>query len=48
VEGEYAFLKCWADSDPARIEDGADSFVIPGGMIVMQSVSYRVVPKAAG
>jgi hypothetical protein len=45
VEGEYAFLKWQAESDSTRIEDGADSFVIREGLIVMQTVSYRIVEK---
>lgn len=42
VEGEYAFLKWRADAPDACIENGADSFVIRDGRIVMQSISYTV------
>jgi SnoaL-like domain len=40
---EYAFLQWRARSPTVRIDDGADSFVIREGQIVMQSVYYRIV-----
>jgi hypothetical protein len=40
VSGEYAFLRWRATSPDMRIEEGADSFVIRNGRIVMQSVYY--------
>jgi hypothetical protein len=42
VAGEYAFLRWRVSSPNVRIEDGADSFVIRRGRIVMQSVYYRI------
>jgi len=42
VEGEFGFLSWSAESDHARIPDGADSYVIRNGRIVMQSIFYRV------
>lgn len=42
VAGEYAFLRWRATSPNCRIEDGANSFVIREGRIVMQSVYYRI------
>jgi hypothetical protein len=42
VTGEYAFLRWRASSPNVRIEDGADSFVIRDGWIIMQSVYYRI------
>lgn len=42
VHGEYAFLRWRAESDDTVLENGADSFVIRDGRIVMQSVYYTV------
>lgn len=42
VEGEYAFLIWRAQSDLYSVEDGADSFVIRNGKIVMQTIYYRL------
>ena len=43
VDGEYAFLEWTARADGARVKDGADSFVVRDGRIVMQSIHYTVV-----
>ena len=42
VVGDYVFLLWRTDSADVCIEDGADSFVIRDGRIVMQSVFYRI------
>ncbi len=42
VAGEYAFLVWRAESDRFSVEDGADSFVIRDGRIVMQTIFYRL------
>jgi hypothetical protein len=42
VSGEYAFLVWKARSDRFEVEDGADSFVIRDGKIVMQTIFYRL------
>lgn len=42
VNGEYAFLQWRASSLSACVRHGADSFVIRGGRIVMQSVYYAL------
>lgn len=42
IEGAYGFLAWSAESDTRRIDDGADSYVVRGGRIVMQSVHYTV------
>jgi hypothetical protein len=42
IAGEYAFLTWRAVSDRYRAEDGADTFVIRGGRIVMQSIRYTL------
>lgn len=42
VYGEYAFLLWRGESDNAVLENGADSFVIRDGRIVMQSIYYTV------
>jgi hypothetical protein len=44
VEGPYAFLHWRAKADGCEAVDGADSFVIRDGRIVMQSVFYRLKP----
>jgi hypothetical protein len=43
VEGDYAFLEWQGVSDKRQVCDGADSFVIRDGKIVMQTVHYRAV-----
>lgn len=42
VHGEYAFLRWRGESDDTVIENGADTFVIRDGRIVMQSIYYTV------
>lgn len=42
IEGPYAYLEWEADSPRYKVRDGADSFVIEDGKIVMQSVHYRL------
>lgn len=42
VHGEYAFLRWRGESDGTVLENGADSFVIRNGKIVMQSLYYTV------
>ena len=44
VEGPYALLLWRAQADGCDALDGADSFVIRDGRIVMQSVYYRLRP----
>lgn len=39
---EYAFLEWRGQSPDIHIEDGADSFVLRDGRIVMQSIHYTV------
>lgn len=46
VHGEYAFLRWRGESRDVRLENGADTFVVRGGRIVMQSVYYTVCEKA--
>ena len=46
VKGPYAFLLWRAKADGCDALDGADSFVIRDGRIVMQSVYYRLEPSA--
>lgn len=42
LEGRFAFIE-WRAREPGRsVEDGADSFVIEDGKIVMQSVHYTL------
>jgi hypothetical protein len=45
VDGEFGFLKWTADSDRCRVPEGADSYVIRDGRIVMQTIHYRLEPK---
>jgi hypothetical protein len=42
VVGNYAFLEWRGDAERVTVEDGADSFVIHDGRIVMQSIHYTV------
>jgi hypothetical protein len=44
VEGEYGYLLWSAESDTCRVPEGADSYVIRDGRIVMQSIYYRLEP----
>ncbi|MCZ2818530.1 nuclear transport factor 2 family protein [Modestobacter sp. VKM Ac-2984] len=44
VDGRLAFLEWTAESDHARVRDGADSFVIENGWIVAQTIHYTVEP----
>jgi hypothetical protein len=44
VEDEYGYLRWSAESNTCRVPDGADSYVIRNGRIVMQSISYRLEP----
>lgn len=42
VEGRFAFIE-WRAREPGRsVEDGADSFVVEHGRIVMQSIHYTL------
>jgi len=41
VAGPYAFLQWSAQADgQARVTDGADSFVVEDGLIVLQTIHY--------
>lgn len=42
VYGEYAFLVWTARSQQYKVDHGADSFVIRGGRIVVQTIFYRL------
>ena len=48
VAGEMAFLEWGAVSDRARIEDGADSYLIRDGRIRAQTIHYTVIPHPDG
>ena len=48
VSGPYALLVWRATSATARVEAGADSFVIEGGKIRMQTIHYRLIDAASG
>ena len=41
-DGETAFLEWSAEADGARVDDGADSFLIRDGRIVVQTIHYTV------
>ncbi len=45
VSGEYAYLEWEADSELYHVKDGADTFVIRDGRIVMQSIHYRLLDE---
>ena len=42
VDGEFGFLRWTAESDRFRVQDGADSYVIRDGRIVMQTIYYHL------
>lgn len=42
VDGEVAFLEWTAESPRARVEDGADSYIVRDGRIVAQTIHYTV------
>lgn len=42
LDGRVAFLEWTAESERARVRDGADSFVIENGWIVAQTIHYTV------
>lgn len=42
VHGEMGFLEWTAEADGARVEDGADSYLIRSGRIVVQTIHYTV------
>jgi hypothetical protein len=45
VEGRVAFLEWTAESEHARVRDGADSFLIEDGWIIAQTIHYTVEAK---
>jgi hypothetical protein len=45
VDGEFAFLEWTAESAHARVEDGADSYVVRDGRIIAQTIHYTVKPR---
>jgi hypothetical protein len=42
VEGEVAFLVWDAESDAGRVRGGCDTFLIRDGLIVVQTIQYRL------
>lgn len=42
VDGRVAFLEWTAETEQARVRDGADSFLIEHGWIVAQTIHYTV------
>jgi hypothetical protein len=48
LEGEVAFLEWTACCESARVDDGADSFVIRDGRIIVQTIHYTAIPRQAG
>lgn len=45
VEGNFAFLEWTADSPEERVCEGADSFVIEDGVIILQTIHYALHAK---
>lgn len=43
VDGQMAFLEWRGESESARVEDGADSFLIEHGKVVVQTIHYTVL-----
>lgn len=48
VERDYGFLEWTGESDDREVCDGADSFVIENGKIVLQTVHYTSNEKDGG
>jgi hypothetical protein len=48
VKGEAAFLEWSALCPTAEVADGADSFLIRGGRIVVQTIHYTPRPRRRG
>jgi hypothetical protein len=46
TEGRVAFLEWTAQTEHARVRDGADSFVIENGWIVAQTIHYTVEARS--
>lgn len=42
VDGDYAFLHWSAQARDLHVSDGADSFVVRGGRIAMQTIYYSI------
>jgi hypothetical protein len=45
IEEEIGFLEWSASSKKAKVEDGADSYVVRNGRIVAQTIHYTVTNK---
>ncbi|WP_350348303.1 hypothetical protein ABIQ69_16975 [Agromyces sp. G08B096] len=45
ISGDYAFLVWSGDADGRSAIDGADSFVVRNGRIVMQTVHFRMTAE---
>jgi hypothetical protein len=45
VEKGVAFLEWTGEAAQARVEDGADTFVIRDGRIVVQTIHYTIKPR---
>ena len=44
VDGEMAFLEWRGSSDHKEVKEGADSFLIRDGWIIVQTIHYKVEP----
>lgn len=42
IDGDFGYLEWTAEADDRQVGDGADSFVVRDGRIVMQTVHYTV------
>ncbi|MFD5226716.1 nuclear transport factor 2 family protein [Microbacterium sp. NPDC058342] len=42
IDGDYGYLEWTAETGESQVGDGADSFVVRDGLIVMQTVHYTV------
>jgi hypothetical protein len=49
AEGEMGFLEWSAEADNgARVEDGADSYLVRDGKIRIMTIHYTVLPAGGG
>ncbi|WP_243229646.1 nuclear transport factor 2 family protein [Microbacterium sp. CIAB417] len=43
IDGDFAYLEWTAHNDEVHVGDGADSFVVRDGAIVLQTIHYTVL-----
>lgn len=46
IEGDFAFLEWSGESQQKKVSDGADSFVVKNGKIILQTIHYSPKQKS--